>query len=135
MSTQNTSKGLNIALWIVQVLLAGMFLMVGFMKAFTPIAELVAGGMVWAGDMPALARFIGTCQLFGAIGLLLPALLRIKPVLTAWAGTGLATCMLFAIIFHVVRGEAAHIGAPVVLFILAAFIAWGRFTKAPIQPK
>ncbi len=129
------NKRLNIILWIAQILLAFMFGMAGFMKATQPIENLIASGMNWAGDVPALTRFIGTCQLLGVVGLILPSLLRIKPVLTVWAATGLATCMLFAIIFHITRGEAALIGSPLFLGIIAAFIAWGRSKKAVIQPK
>ncbi len=135
MTTQKVSKGLNITLWIAQGILTVMFLMAGSMKATQPIEELVASGMNWAGDLPSLTRFIGVCQVLGAIGLILPAALRIKPSLTAWAATGLATCMLFAVIFHIARDEAALVGAPLFLGIVATFVAWGRFKKVVIQPK
>src|SRR5215218_5810365 len=94
------SQALHIALWIVQVILAAMFLMAGFMKATQPIEQLSA--MVpWARQVPlALVRFIGISEFLGAVGLVLPSLLRIKPQLTPWAATGIAAIMVLALIFH-----------------------------------
>ena len=129
------SKALNIILWIAQVLLAGMFIMSGFMKVAQPIEEL-SKMLPWASQVPAgLVRFIGISELLGGLGLILPALLRIKPILTAWAAVGLATVMIFASIFHATRGEFSAIGMNIILALIAAFIAWGRFKKAPIAPK
>ena len=135
-SNQKTpSKALNIMLWIAQVLLAGMFLMSGFMKVAQPIEEL-AKMLPWASQVPAgLVRFIGISEVLGGLGLILPALLRIKPILTAWAAVGLATVMVFAAIFHASRGESSAIGMNVILALIAILIAWGRFKKAPIRPK
>ena len=135
-SNQKTpSKALNIILWIAQVLLAGMFLMSGFMKVAQPIEEL-AKMLPWASQVPAgLVRFIGISEVLGGLGLILPALLRIKPILTAWAAVGLALVMLFAAGFHASRGETSAIGMNVILALVAIFIAWGRFKKAPIQQK
>ena len=133
-TTNNTNKGWNIGLWIAQILLAFAFGMAGFMKATQPIDALVSSGMNWAGDMPALARFIGTCQLLGVVGLILPSLLRIQPKLTVWAGIALATNMLFAVVFHIAMGEG-FAAPPFFLGVFAAFVAWGRSKKAVIQPK
>ena len=141
MSTQSItnqatpSKALNIILWIAQVLLAGMFLMSGFMKVAQPIEEL-AKMLPWASQVPeGLVRFIGISEVLGGLGLLLPAALRIKPQLTAWAAVGLALVMLFAAGFHAFRGETSAIGMNVILALVALFIAWGRFKKAPIRPR
>ena len=129
------SKALNIILWIAQVLLAGMFLMSGFMKVAQPIEEL-AKMLPWASQVPeGLVRFIGISEVLGGLGLILPALLRIKPILTAWAAIGLALVMLFAAGFHASRGEHSAIGMNVMLALIALFIAWGRVKKAPIQLK
>ncbi len=127
------SKGLRIALWGVQLLLGAMFTMAGVMKATAPIPELVAKGVIWAKDIPEpLVRFIGASEFLGAMGLLLPSLTRIKPILTPVAAIGLATIMALAVPFHLSRGEPAAIVFNLVLGGLAAFIAWGRFAKAPI---
>lgn len=135
MENKNSSKAMHITLWVVQVLLAAIFLMSGFMKASTPIEKLSA--MVpWTSDVPlALVRFIGTVEVLGGLGLLLPSLLRIKPTLTVLAAAGLATIMLLAIPFHISRGEASVIGMNGLFMLIALFIAWGRWKKAPIQAK
>lgn len=133
--TTPRSKALNISLWTAQGLLAVMFGMIGAMKTFSPIGELAAAGMTWAADVPALARFIGLSELLGGISLILPALLRIKPFLTVWAATGLALIMALAVIFHLCLHDAAHAGMPLVLGSIAAFIAWGRSKKVPVQPR
>ncbi|HEX2533005.1 MAG TPA: DoxX family protein [Chitinophagaceae bacterium] len=132
---QTPSKALHIALWIAQVLLAAMFLMAGFMKLSQPIEQL-SQMLPWAAQVPeSLVRFIGLAELLGAVGLILPALLRIKPQLTAWAAIGIAIIMVLATFFHISRGETSAIGMNIIMAILAAFIAWGRFKKAPIRAK
>lgn len=133
-STAKPSKALNVSLWIVQVLLAAAFIMAGLMKSTTPIAELAAK-MVWPGELPGLVRFIGVSELLGGVGLLLPALTRIKPQLTALAGAALALVMVLAAGFHVMRGEWSALPINLVLGGLAAFVAWGRFRGAPIAPR
>jgi uncharacterized membrane protein YphA (DoxX/SURF4 family) len=132
---RSSSKALHITLWIAQVLLAGMFIMSGFMKVAQPIEQL-SQMLPWASQVPAgLVRFIGISELLGGLGLILPALLRIKPILTSWAALGLVVVMLFAAIFHASRGEFSAIGTNIILALVAAFIAWGRFKKAPIRPR
>ena len=128
-------RGLRIALWIAQVLLAVAFGMSGLMKLSTPIADLAAQ-MAWVGSVPpALVRFIGAAELAGAIGLILPALTRIQPRLTALAAVGLIVVMVLASIVHATRGEFGMIPVNVVLGALAAFVAWGRSKAAPIAPR
>jgi len=129
------SKGLHIALWIVQVLLGLAFLMAGSGKATQPIADL-AVRMPWAAHVPeALVRFIGTSEILGGLGLILPAATRIMPKLTGFAGIGLVTVMVLASAFHLSRGEAMALPVNFVLGGLAAFVAWGRLKKAPIAPR
>jgi putative oxidoreductase len=131
----NRSKALHIALWVAQVILGLMFLMAGFMKTTQPIDQL-SPMMPWTGQIPSgLVRFIGISEFLGGLGLLLPAALRIKPQLTGWAAVGLVTIMVFAIIYHISKGEASVIGINIFLGAVAAFIAWGRLKKAPIYPK
>jgi putative oxidoreductase len=129
-----TSKGLHISLWIAQVVLAGM-LLAGILKSTTPISELSVS-MSWVNEFPAaFVRFIGITQLLGSLGLILPSLLRIKPILTPLAALGFLITMFFAIIVHVAHGEANVIMTNIILGALAAFIAWGRYKKAPITAK
>ena len=126
------AKTYNILLWIAQVLLAIMFGMAGLMKTSQPITSL-AEMLPWVEQSPELlVRFIGVSELLAAVGLLFPAILKIQPKLTAFAGLGLAVIMLLALIFHVSRGEYEAIGINVILGGIAYFIYWGRNKKAPI---
>ena len=130
------SRPLNIALWIAQVVLFAIFAMSGVMKSTVPMEQL--NQMVpWTTDVPVpLVRFIGVAELAGALGVLLPALFRIKPGLTPLAALGLMTIMILALGFHVIRGEFTPLLAnPIGLGALAAFVAWGRSRKIPIQPR
>ncbi|MFK7980701.1 MAG: DoxX family protein [Saprospiraceae bacterium] len=135
MTNQKSNKGLNIGLWVLQVLLGLMFIAAGAMKASQPIEAMVAD-MPWVTSTPLeLVRFIGVSELLGGLGLILPSLLRIKPNLTVLAAIGLAVVMLLAALFHGSRGEFPAIGVNAVLMALFAFIAWGRSKKAPILAK
>ena len=131
-STPSKNRSLNIALWVAQGLLAVAFGLAALPKLTTPIAEL-AKHASWIADLPWLVRFIGISEVLGALGRILPAATRIKPVLTPLAAVGLLTIMVLAAAFHGYRGEFSSIGANVVLGGIAAFIAWGRFSKSPIE--
>jgi uncharacterized membrane protein YphA (DoxX/SURF4 family) len=131
------SKVLKVSLWIAQGLLAVLFGMAGVMKAFMPVPDLVANGINYAADLPiGLLRFIGIAELSGAIGVILPALTRVKPQLTWVAAAGLATIQVLAMCFHASRGEFLHVlPMNLMLLIPALFVVWGRSLKAPILPK
>ena len=89
--------------------------------------------MAFANVVPAaLVRFIGVAELLGAIGLIVPAITGIQSWLTVAAAGGLALVMLLAAIYHASRREYSHIGANVVLLLLAAFILVGRWVLAPL---
>ena len=129
------SKGLHIALWIAQVLLGAMFIMTGLMKLGTPLDQL-ATSLPWVNDFsPVMVKLIGAAEIAGGLGLILPSLLRIKPILTPMAAVGIILIMVFASLLHMSRGENGVIGMNIALAAIAAFIAWGRFKKAPISPK
>jgi len=130
-----TNKGANITAWILQILLAGMFIMTGAMKTLTPIEQLAAS-LPWAADVPAaLVRFIGLAELLGGLGLVLPSLLKIKTKLTPIAAIGIVLIMVFASIFHISRGETGVIGMNLILAALAGVVAWLRLKKAPLRDK
>jgi uncharacterized membrane protein YphA (DoxX/SURF4 family) len=125
----------NIALWVVQVLLAGFYAFVGYTKAFGAIPDLTAM-MIWPGDYPALTRFVGWAEIAGALGLILPALTRVMPVLTPLAAAGLSLIQVFAIVFHATRGETAMtLPMNLVLLALSLLVLWGRMRKAPIAAR
>ncbi len=133
MKEQKKSKVLHISLWVVQVLLAALFGFVGLMKMITPAAQLMESGMSVVNFVGiGMTRFIGVSELIGAIGLILPAALRIKPILTPLAASGIAVIMILATAYHVYVSEPP---VTIAFFLLAAFVAWGRFKKAPIEPK
>ncbi len=132
---QKKNKAIHIVLWIAQGLVAAMFIMAGFMKATQPI-EALAESLPWVTSTPlGLVKFIGISELLGGVGLLLPAILRIKPFLTIWAALGIGVIMILAAIFHGSRGEFEAIGFNVFMLAIVLFIAWGRSKKAPIREK
>lgn len=131
-STEVPSKGMNIGLWAVQVILGLMFTGIGLWKAFTAIPDLAAA-LPWVADWPRLVRFIGITELLGGIGLILPAATGIRPKLTGLAGVGLTVVMVLAAGFHLSRGEAVAVPVNVVIGGLAAFVGWGRLVRAPIK--
>ena len=101
---------MNKALWIVQVVLACIFLLSGGMKLVLPLEKL-AGPV----SMPGLfLRFIGVCEVLGAIGLILPGLLRIRPGLTPLAATGLVIIMIGATWITLSTGEVKMALIPLV---------------------
>jgi uncharacterized membrane protein YphA (DoxX/SURF4 family) len=120
---------MKIALWIVQALLALVFAASGSMKLFA-FDQLAASAPALA-DQHGLVIFIGIAELAGAIGLILPRLTGIFPVLTAWAAAGLATIMILATGFHLTHGEYSHVVVTVILLALAGFVVYGRGFRAP----
>jgi uncharacterized membrane protein YphA (DoxX/SURF4 family) len=131
MATQS-NKTLHWGLWVLQLLLAAAFLMAGGMKVATPAAELAAQGMH---EPIAILRIAGTSEVLGALGLVLPAALRIKPKLTGVAAAALTLVMVLAVLTHVFAGDIGGAVPALVLGALSAFVAWGRLIKAPIAPK
>ena len=126
---------MNIILWIVQVLLAVAFIMAGGMKLMTP-HDALAAQMNWVNYAPAFApKVIGTLEVLGGLGLVLPSLFRIKPKLTPLAALGLALLMAGAFITHIVLGEYAMSLPSLVLGLLSAFVAWGRHKRLPIAER
>ena len=121
-----TDRALRIALWSAQIVLAIVFALAGGMKVFTPAAELAKMAQ---GFPVALLRFIGIAELAGAIGIILPALTRIAPVLTPLAASGFVIVMASAAVLHLVHGQFGELVVVIVLGALAYFVAWGRFKR------
>jgi uncharacterized membrane protein YphA (DoxX/SURF4 family) len=117
---------MNIALWIVQIVLALMFLMAGMTKPFQ--YDKAKASMPWVNDTSkGLVTFIGLPELLGAIGLILPSATGISPWLTPLAAAGLSVVMILAAVFHVKRSEQQAIVFNVVLLLFSAFVAYGRW--------
>lgn len=117
---------MNIALWIAAGLLAALYLAVGLVKFGR--GRALRRRLGWASDVPdPVIRFIGLSELAGAVGLVLPQATAETPILTPVAATGLAVLQALAIGVHVRRGETSMLHVNVVLLLLAAFVAVGRF--------
>ena len=115
------------ALWIVQVLLAALFLFAGGMKLVMPVED-----MVKQSGMPgAFLRFIGVVEVLGGLGLVLPGLLRIRTGLAPLAAAGLVIVMIGATVLTIAGGDAKLAVIPLGVGLLAAFVAWGRWKAAP----
>ncbi len=131
---QAAPRGLNTTLWIVQWILAAVFVGGGVWKLVTPSAQL-AEVFPWVGETPlALLQVTSGLDVLGGLGLLLPALTRIAPRLTILAALGCAAQQASAIVFHLVRGET-DVLLNVLLLLLSALVAWGRLTKAPLSAR
>ncbi len=119
---------MNVVLWIVQVVLALAFTFSGLSKITQPRQALIERGLAYVEDLPQpLVKVIGTLEVLGAIGLVVPAWTGIAPVLTPIAAVGFMALMVGAMLTHLRRGEPKVIVANGLLFLLAAFVAWGRF--------
>jgi DoxX-like protein len=115
------------ALWIVQGLLAAVFLFSGGMKLVLPLEKL-AGPIELPG---AFIRFIGVAEVLGGLGLILPGLLRVRPGLTPLAAAGLVIIMIGATALGLMAGDFTMALIPLVVGLLAAFVAYGRWRLAP----
>jgi hypothetical protein len=123
---------MNIALWIVQVLLAAAFLAHGWMFLF-PSPEIAA--LMNASLARWFQVFLGVAEVAAGIGLWLPGLTRILPWLVAWAADGVAIVLVSATVWHLVRGEISSAAITAVLLAMAAFVAYQRHRVRPIAPR
>ena len=118
----------NVTLWVIQGLLAALFLFAGSMKLILPI-EAMAGPVALPGWF---LRFIGVAEVAGAIGLILPWLTRIQPQLTPVAAAGLVMIMAGATAITATAGPSGA-AVPFVVGLLAATVAYGRRSTNPLQ--
>ncbi len=118
-------------LWVVQALLALTFICTGVMKLTMPLEA-----MTMPVPLPGLfVRFVGLCESLGAIGLILPALSRIRPGLTPLAACGLVVIMVGATTLTAISGPVVMAALPLIVGSLAAFVAYGRWHQVPISPR
>jgi len=119
-------------LWIVQVLLSLTFLLAGSTKFMMTVEQMNSMAKI---PLPGLLiHFIGMCEILGAIGLILPWALGIKPKLTPIAACGLVIIMIGAVTLTVAGGDILPALFPLIVGLLAAFVAWGRFRMLPKLP-
>jgi hypothetical protein len=124
--SRNGTKA-NVVLWVIQGLLAALFLFAGGMKLVVPL-EMLKGPVPLPGG---LLRFIGVAEVLGAVGLILPALLRVRPGLTPVAAGGLVIIMTGAVTITLLGGGGAGALVPLAVGLLSAFVAYGRLRLAP----
>jgi uncharacterized membrane protein YphA (DoxX/SURF4 family) len=120
---------MNVALWIVQGLLAAIFLFAGGMKLVLSLDQMT-------GPVPVpgwFLRFLGVVEVLGALGLILPGLLRVKPGLTPLAAAGLVIIMIGATVIGLKGGMVGAALISLVVGLLAAFVAYGRWRLRPLQ--
>src|SRR5690242_9570022 len=114
---------MNIALWIIQGLLALLFLFTGVMKLITPVEEMTKQMTVPLSG--AFLHFIAVAEILGAIGLILPGLLRIRPGLTPLAACGLTIIVIGATVVTLAGGATLTALLPLATALLAGFVAYG----------
>jgi putative oxidoreductase len=123
---------MNVVLWIVQVLLALVFLAHGWMMLF-PSPEIAAQ---MNANMPRwFSLFIGVAEVAAFLGLILPGITRIMPFLVTWAAVGIAIIMVSASGWHAVRGEYSGTAITFVLLLMAVAVVYGRQVLRPIAAR
>jgi uncharacterized membrane protein YphA (DoxX/SURF4 family) len=123
---------MNIVLWIVQALLGALFVFSGVMKFVMSVEEMTK-------QMPSMPgwflHFIGICEILGGLGLILPGLFRIRTGLTPLAAACLVVIMIGATVISAMIGPVAMALLPLVVGLLLAFVAWGRWRLAPLRTR
>lgn len=120
---------MNIALWIIQVLLALLFLFAGGMKLIIPPDVLASMGSPNQVHLPGLlVQLIGVFEVLGGIGLILPGLLRMRRGLTPLAAAGLLIIMIGAIVLTVIGDGVGAAIVPLLTAFLLALVAYGRWS-------
>jgi DoxX-like family len=139
MTMPHARSGMNVALWILQVLSGIFWCVTGLGKV------LCLNQAVWNQTLPRVPWFsavprdlfvlIGVCEFLGGVGLILPGMTGVKPKLTAWSAIGLTLVMVLAAGFHIARGEyGSFMPFNLVLAGISAFIAYGRLSVRAIAP-
>lgn len=124
---------MNKILWTIQILLALLFLFAGGNKFLMPVDQMTKGlPSIFANG--GFVHFIGVCEVLGGLGLVLPGLLKIKPVLTVLAACGLVIIMIGATVISAPLGVGMA-AIPLVTCMLSGFVAYGRWRLAPLQSR
>lgn len=125
---------MNIALWVLQVVLGIYFIGVGVTHFVLP--EGLPETISWMYDLSDTVHYVaGTAEILGGIGLILPTLTKIQPSLTVWAALGLVVIMVLAAFWHFGREEYQNVVQNVVLGGLLGFVAYGRWRLVPIPSR
>ena len=125
MSTTRTSRSRNIGLWTAQILLAALFLFAGGFKLVASSAQLAQQSPIFA---PAFLKFIGACEVLGALGLVLPGWFGVQRRLTPLAASGLVIIMIGAVVSTVAVMPVSMAILPAIVGVIAFIIARGRWS-------
>jgi hypothetical protein len=129
-TNQKAASGkLNVLLWVIQSLLALLFLFAGVVKLVIPMAAMAKQTGLPGGFL----RFIAVCEVLGALGLLLPGITRIRTGLTPLAASGLVIIMIGATWISVAKVSVPAAVFPFVVGLFAAFVAYGRWKLSPLR--
>ncbi len=125
---------MNILLWILQILLALLFLFAGIMKLVIPADLLMAQAPPGSTQFPALfLKFIGLCETLGGLGLVLPGIFHRRQELTPLAAAGLAIIMIGAVAITAKDHGILPAISPLITGLLCAFVAYGRWKLRPLR--
>lgn len=124
-------KKLNVILWVIQIVLALLYLFTGGAKLTLPIAVMTQQ-VHFPGPF---LRFIGACEVLGAMALLLPGLFRVRTYLTPLAAAGLVIIMIGATTIMLVTSGVVQALMPLCVGLLVVFVAYGRWRLAPIPSR
>ncbi len=124
---------MNVLLWILQVLLALLFIWAGGFKLVVPASVMAAQMQPGQIALPGMfLKFIGLCELLGGFGLILPGIFKTRQYLISLAALGLLIIMIGAIVFVLVGGDVGTAVMNVVIALMLAFIAYGRWRLKPL---
>ena len=124
---------MDITLWIIQGLLAFVFLMAGIMKLTTPKDKLRDKVGDWVdGVSDTTIQGIGLAEFLGAVGVILPMLVGVVEIMTPVAAIGLSLTMVAGMALHAKRKEYKEVGINVVIMLLALFVVFGRLSLVPV---
>ena len=119
-------------IWVFSIVLALIFLITGVSRALR--YQQARKFFSWVNDVPRpLVQVIGFAEILGALGLILPVATGIYSWLTLVAAGALALLLVLAILFHIRRHEGSEIGAPVLLLLMIAFVAYGRWALGQVR--
>jgi uncharacterized membrane protein YphA (DoxX/SURF4 family) len=125
---------MNILLWILQILLALMFLFAGGTKLVLPTEVLNSMAPPNAIHFPGwFLKFIGLCEVLGALGLILPGIFHRRQYLTIYAAIGLFIIMIGAVVTTLMSGGGMAAASPLITGLLCLFVAYGRWKVRPLR--
>ena len=125
---------MNILLWIIQILLALLFIFAGGMKLVVPTDLLMAQAPPGSTQFPSwFMKFIGLVELLGGLGLILPGIFRRNQQLTPLAAAGLVIVMIGAVAISVKDHGIQAVVTPLIVGLLCAFVAYGRWKMKPLR--